>query len=211
VPADFLHFVRHGEVANPEGILYRRLEGFGLSPRGHEMAKRSADALATRPITKILSSPLQRAVESATPLATQLKLEIEIDERLLEGLNDFEGSAMSFGRLFREPSVWKKLYNPWKPSWGEPYREISQRVMALAEDAWNSVDEGEVMLVSHQVVIWILHRSIAGIPLPHLPHQLRCSLSSINTVKKVADCWKEESYREPAADLLEDAIDLGAV
>ena len=209
--ADFLHFVRHGEVANPEGILYGRLEGFGLSPRGHEMAKRSADALATRPITKILSSPLQRAVESATPLATQLKLEIEIDERLLEGLNDFEGSAMSFGRLFREPSVWKKLYNPWKPSWGEPYREISQRVMALAEDAWNSVDEGEVVLVSHQVVIWILHRSIAGIPLPHLPHQRRGSLSSITTVKKVADCWKEESYREPAADLLEDAIDLGAV
>ena len=211
MPADFLHFVRHGEVANPEGILYGRLEGFGLSPRGHEMAKRSADALATRPITKILSSPLQRAVESATPLATQLKLEIEIDERLLEGLNDFEGTRMSFGRLFREPSVWKKLYNPWKPSWGEPYREISQRVMALAEDAWNSVDEGEVVLVSHQVVIWILHRSIAGIPLPHLPHQRRCSLSSITTVKKVADCWKEESYREPAADLLEDAIDLGAV
>jgi len=211
VPADFLHFVRHGEVANPEGILYGRREGFGLSPRGHEMAKRSADALATRPITKILSSPLQRAVESATPLATQLKLEIEIDERLLEGLNDFEGSAMSFGRLFREPSVWKKLYNPWKPSWGEPYREISQRVMALAEDAWNSVDEGEVVLVSHQVVIWILHRSIAGIPLPHLPNQRRCSLSSITTVKKVADRWKEESYREPAADLLEDAIDLGAV
>lgn len=211
MPADFLHFVRHGEVANPEGILYGRREGFGLSPRGHEMAKRSADALATRPITKILSSPLQRAVESATPLATQLKLEIEIDERLLEGLNDFEGSAMSFGRLFREPSVWKKLYNPWKPSWGEPYREISQRVMALAEDAWNSVDEGEVVLVSHQVVIWILHRSIAGIPLPHLPNQRRCSLSSITTVKKVADRWKEESYREPAADLLEDAIDLGAV
>ena len=211
MPADFLHFVRHGEVANPEGILYGRREGFGLSPRGHEMAKRSADALATRPITKILSSPLQRAVESATPLATQLKLEIEIDERLLEGLNDFEGSAMSFGRLFREPSVWKKLYNPWKPSWGEPYREISQRVMAVAEDAWNSVDEGEVVLVSHQVVIWILHRSIAGIPLPHLPNQRRCSLSSITTVKKVADRWKEESYREPAADLLEDAIDLGAV
>ena len=93
MPADFLHFVRHGEVANPEGILYGRREGFGLSPRGHEMAKRSADALATRPITKILSSPLQRAVESATPLATQLKLEIEIDERLLEGLNDFEGTT----------------------------------------------------------------------------------------------------------------------
>jgi broad specificity phosphatase PhoE len=84
-------------------------------------------------------------------------------------------------------------------------------MLDVAEDAWNSVDEGEVVLVTHQVAIWVLHRAVAGIPLPHLPQNRRCSLSSITTIKKVADKWKEESYREPAADLLEDAIDLGAV
>lgn len=175
------------------------------------MAQRSADALATRPIAKVFSSPLQRAVESAAPLATQLGLPITVDERLNEGLNTFQGSRLTLKRLVTEPAVWSALRNPWKPSWGEPYREISARMMDMANEAWESVDEGDVVLVTHQVAIWILHRTIAGIPLPHFPHQRRCSLSSITSVKKVGDRWKEESYREPAADLLADAIDLGAV
>ena len=175
------------------------------------MASRTASALATRPITRIVSSPLQRARESAAPLAATMKLAVDIDERLNEGENVFQGTRLSAARLLRDPSAWLALHNPWKPSWGEPYKVISQRMMAVAEDAWNSVDEGEVVLVTHQVAIWILHRTIAGIPLPHLPSNRRCSLSSITTVKKVGTRWKEESYREPAADLLQNAIDMGAV
>jgi broad specificity phosphatase PhoE len=144
-------------------------------------------------------------------LAHQTGVDIEVDERLNEGLNDFQGTRLSIKKVLTDPAIWKMLYNPFRPSWGEPYRDIAARMMEVAEDSWNSVDEGEVVLVTHQVAIWILHRSVAGIPLPHLPHQRRCSLSSITTIKKVAEKWKEESYREPAADLLEDAIDLGAV
>jgi broad specificity phosphatase PhoE len=175
------------------------------------MAKRTAEALATRPIRKIYSSPLQRAIESATPVATPFGLSPILDERLTEGLNYFEGTKLSLGRVIRDPNAWAALRNPWKPSWGEPYREISARMMAVAEDAWNSVPDGEVVLVSHQVAIWVLHRTVAGIPLPHVPGQRRCTLSSITTIKKVADRWKEENYREPAADLLEQVSDRGAV
>jgi broad specificity phosphatase PhoE len=211
VPADLLHFVRHGEVDNPDRILYGRLEGFGLSERGLQMAERTAGALATRPIAKIYSSPLQRAMESAAPLVDAIGVPMEIDERLNEGLNVFQGTRLTAKRILTEPAVWSSLRNPWRPSWGEPYRDLAQRMLAMAEEAWESVDEGEVVLVSHQVAIWILHRTIAGIPLPHMPNQRRCSLSSITTIKKVGTRWKEESYREPAADLLEDAIDMGAV
>lgn len=211
VPADLLHFVRHGEVHNPDRILYGRLEGFGLSDRGLAMAERTASALATRPITKIYSSPLQRAQESAGPLVDKLGLPLDIDERLNEGLNLFQGTRLNLKRILTDPSVWPLLRNPWRPSWGEPYRDIAARMLEMAEAAWESVDEGEVVLVSHQVAIWTLHRTIAGIPLPHLPNQRRCSLSSITTVRRVGTRWKEESYREPAADLLEDAVDLGAV
>ena len=175
------------------------------------MAGRASTVLATRPVERILSSPLQRAVESATPLSLTTGVPIDIDERLTEGLNDFQGTTLNLKRIVSDPAVWKMLYNPWRPSWGEPYREIAARMLEVAEDARNSVDKGEVVLVTHQVAIWILHRAVAGIPLPHLPHHRRCSLSSITTIKKVGEKWREESYREPAADLLEDAIDLGAV
>lgn len=211
MPADLLHFVRHGEVHNPDRILYGRLEGFGLSERGVLMAERAASALATRPIAKIFSSPLQRALESAQPLSARVGVPIETDERLNEGINSFQGTRLTLGRILSEPATWASFRNPWTPSWGEPYREISARMMAMAEHAWNSVDEGEVVLVSHQVAIWTLHRTIAGIPLSHLPNQRRCSLSSITSFRKISVKWREESYREPATDLLESAIDQGAV
>ena len=211
VPADLIHVVRHGEVSNPDGILYGRLEGFGLSERGVAMADRAATVLATRPLARIFSSPLQRALESAAPLSDRTGVTVEIDERLHEGINTFEGTTLSFSRIAKTPALWKEFKNPWKPSWGEPYRDISARMMDMLEFAHDSVEEGEVAMVSHQVAIWVLHRYVAGIPLPHLPMNRRCSLSSITTFKKVGDRWKEESYREPAADLLFDAIDQGAV
>tara|TARA_B100000902_G_scaffold185948_1_gene178329 strand:- start:155 stop:790 length:636 start_codon:yes stop_codon:yes gene_type:complete len=211
VVASFLHFIRHGEVYNPDKILYGRLDGFKLSPKGLLMAERTARALSTRPITKIYSSPLQRARESAAPLSKLTSVEIVEDDRLIEGRNDFEGSKISPGAFLSNPSFIKSLRNPFLPSWGEPFREISNRMLSMAEEAWNSVDDGEVALVSHQIAIWILHRTIAGIPLPHFPTQRRCSLSSVTTVRKVGNSWREESYREPAASLVGEAEDLGAV
>jgi broad specificity phosphatase PhoE len=210
VPADLIHIVRHGEVFNPDRIVYGRLDGFGLSERGVAMADRAATVLATRPVARIFSSPLQRAQESAVSLTARTGVLVELDERLNEGLNVFEGSRVSFSRILKNPSLWREFRNPWKPSWGEPYRDIAARMMDMVEFAHDSVEEGEVVMVSHQVAIWVLHRYVAGIPLPHLPGNRRCSLSSITTVKKVGDKWKEESYREPAADLLVEAIDQGA-
>jgi broad specificity phosphatase PhoE len=211
VPADLLHFVRHGEVHNPERILYGRLENFGLSERGHQMASRVADTLQVRPIVKVISSPLQRARESAEPIAQALGLGIDIDERLIEADNVFEGTRLSVKNVVTHPATWPHFRNPWQPSWGEPYRAIADRMMAAAEDALHSIDEGEVVLVSHQLPIWMLHKWIAGIPLPHIPGSRRCTLSSVTSVRKVGERWKEESYREPASALLEEAIDLGAV
>lgn len=211
VPAEFLHFVRHGEVHNPDHILYGRLENFGLSERGHTMAKRVAETLKVRPIARVVASPLLRTRQSADPIAEVLGLPLEIDERLIEASNAFEGTKLTVSNVLRNPSTWKHLRNPWKPSWGEPYRAIAARMMQAAEDALESVPEGEVVLVSHQLPIWMLHKWVAGVPLPHIPASRRCSLSSVTTFRKVGERWKEESYREPARDLLDNVIDVGAV
>ena len=64
-----VHMMRHGEVHNPDGILYGRLPGFHLSTTGRAQAEKVAGTLADHDITAVFASPLQRAQETATPIA----------------------------------------------------------------------------------------------------------------------------------------------
>jgi broad specificity phosphatase PhoE len=211
VPAERIHLVRHGEVNNPERILYGRLDGFGLTDRGHQMAQSVADHFSDHPIRRVISSPLLRARQTAEPLATSHGLAIESDERVIEGTNVFEGTRVSARRIVSDPSVWRYLVNPIRPSWGEAYRKIANRVLLVMEEAWQSVSGGEIVIVSHQLPIWMVHRSVAHRPLPHSPSSRRCTLASVTTFDRSGGPWREVEYAEPAKALLEGAIDLGAV
>lgn len=211
VPADRLHLVRHGEVENPDHILYGRIPGYGLSARGHQMAALAAAALAGSPVTRIVASPLQRTQESAAPWAAAFGIEPVLDERVIEPWNVFEGSRMS--RALRNPANWWHLRAPWRPSWGEPYAQVASRMLSAMSDAWDAVDGGDVVIVSHQMPIETVSRAIAGLRLPHSPAKRRTSLSSITSFVRDPQSgrWAETGYQEPAAGLLADAIDTGAV
>jgi broad specificity phosphatase PhoE len=211
VPADLVHLVRHGEVFNPDHVLYGRIPGFGLSDLGKLMAQESADSKIGRPITRLYASPLQRTQESAAPWAANFGLEIVTDDRLIEPWNDFEGTAGFGAKALRNPRLWPKLRNPFKPSWGEPYMSIAARMLSVMTDAWNATDSGEVVLVSHQLPIWMAHRRLAGERLFHDPRRRRCSLSSITTFARAGETFAEVDYQDPAAALQASAIDLGAV
>lgn len=214
MPADQIHLVRHGEVHNPEGVLYGRIEGFGLSELGHRMAEAAARDLVGRgrPVSALVSSPLQRTRESAAPIAAAFGLEPSIDDRLVEPMNRFEGTRMrGRGGALRDVRNWRHLVNPWQPSWGEPFRSIADRMVAAIEDAERSVDGGDVVLVSHQLPIWMVHRRVAGEPLAHDPRKRRCALSSITTFERRGELLVEVGYRDPAAELAAGARDLGAV
>ena len=76
-------------------MLYGRIPGYHLSEVGRLMAKAAADFLAGRDITVLRSSPLERALETAEPIAAELGLPVEVDDRLIEPWNHFEG--MRFG------------------------------------------------------------------------------------------------------------------
>ena len=207
-----IHLVRHGEVHNPEGILYGRLPGYHLSELGRKMAAAAASGLAGHPIVSLYSSPLQRAQESARPWADAFGLEIITDERLIEPFNMFEGGSFEFGpAVLTKPRVWPWIVNPWKPSWGEPYVSVAARMVAALDDAWASTDGGEIVMVSHQMPIVMVQRTLAGKKLFHDPRKRRCHLSSITTVEKRGDRFVEVGYQDPAADLLAQSIDLGAV
>jgi broad specificity phosphatase PhoE len=202
--------VRHGEVENPTGVLYGRLDGFGLSARGHRMAELAAASLAGHDIRSVTASPLQRTRESAAPWVARFGGELAIDERLIEPTNRFEGINMRRD-LPRRPDLWRHLHNPQRPSWGEPFRSVQARMMAAISHAWASVDAGEVVLVSHQMPIVMVARTVARLPLPHNPSKRRCALSSVTTLQRRGGEFVEVSYTEPAAELLAGAIDTGAV
>lgn len=181
---------------NPDGILYGRLPGFGLSKLGHKMAAAAADELVgrERPISALLASPLQRTRESAAPIASAFALDAVIEGRIIEPTNHFEGTVMS--RALKKPVNWPFLINPARPSWGEAYTQIEKRMLAAIDDAFDSVESGDVILVSHQLPIWVTHLSVAGERFWHDPRKRRCALSSITTFERTV---VEAEAAEPAA------------
>lgn len=210
-----IHLVRHGEVFNPEGILYGRLPNYHLSERGHRMAKLAADDLAARgvPAARLVVSPLVRTQESAAPIAEAFGLEPIIDDRIVEPWNVFEGVKLG-GRdgAWRKPSSWPHFAFPWVPSWGEPYTEIVARMKASLLEHAAAARGADVIVVSHQLPIWMVHRAVTHRPLPHNPAKRRCALSSITVLEyHPATGFREADYHEPAASELAGATDQGAV
>ncbi|MGO4785619.1 histidine phosphatase family protein [Cryobacterium sp. W22_MBD10_FK3] len=212
--ASQVHLVRHGEVFNPQRVLYGRLPGFKLSDLGQRMAEAAAADLVDRgrPVVRVIASPLQRTQESAAPIAAAFGLPIHLDERIIEPANRFEGKRMrGQGGALRDPRNWPSLVNPARPSWGEPFSSISSRMLDAIDDAFKSVDDGDVVLVSHQLPIWMVHRALAGERLAHDPRKRRCDLSSITTLRLHHNVPAELGYVSPAAALLVPANDVGAV
>jgi broad specificity phosphatase PhoE len=198
-----VHLVRHGEVANPRGVLYGRIPGFHLSEDGRLMAKAAADFLAGRDVTVLMTSPLERAVETAEPLAAQFGLAAVIDDRLIEPWNHFEGMTFGIGDgALRKPRHWRYLVNPMRPSWGEPYREVAARMLAAVGDAARAARGHEAVCVSHQLPIWVTRRSVEGRRLWHNPARRECALASVTSLTYAGGRLTGVTYAEPAGPAL---------
>lgn len=201
--------MRHGEVHNPRRVLYGRLPGFGLSVDGRRMARQAALYIhgSGRPVGALIVSPLQRTRESAEPFTEMLGIEPVIDERVIEPTNVFEGQRMSLALM--NPFSWRHLSRPEIPSWGEPYAQIVERMQSAMRQAWQQTASGDVVVVSHQLPIWVTHLAVAGLPTRHDPRVRRCALSSVTSFELVGDVWRETGYVEPASTA--GAVDVGAV
>jgi broad specificity phosphatase PhoE len=196
-----VHLVRHGEVENPDRVLYGRLPGYHLSEAGRLMAKAAADFLAGRDVTVIRSSPLERAVETAEPIAAEFGLPFEVDERLIEPWNHFEGMRFGVGDgALRQPRHWFHLRNPFRPSWGEPYHEVVSRVVAAVTDAARAAEGHEAVCVSHQLPIWVTRRAVEARRLWHDPRRRECALGSVTSLIFDGDRVTGVSYAAPSGD-----------
>jgi broad specificity phosphatase PhoE len=194
-----VHLVRHGEVANPDGVLYGRLPGFHLSEEGVLMAKAAAAYLAGRDVTLLLSSPLERALETAAPIAAQFDLEVRVDERLIEPWNHFEGAKFDITQAaLRQPGSLPRLANPFRPSWGEPYEDIAARMLSVMDDAAREAHGHQAVCVSHQLAIWVARRAAENRRLWHHPGRRQCALGSITSFTYRDGVITGVSYTEPA-------------
>ena len=211
MPADRIHLIRHGEVHNPGQVLYGRLPHFRLSERGHEMAELAAKTLKAdkRPISALIASPLLRTRESAEHVQDLLGLELVTDQRVIEPYNIFEGRKLSAKHIALRPHLVYHLRNPNKPTGGEPYEAVLARMLEAIRQANESVLDGDVVIVTHQLPIVMVQRHLAGLSLAHNPKKRKCSLSSITSLEIRNGRITQVDYREPAASL--QAIDKGAV
>jgi broad specificity phosphatase PhoE len=149
-------------------------------------------------------SPLQRAQETAAPISRAHNIEIKTDDRLIEAANIFEGKSFELGSgVLKHPSAWRHLYNPWKPSWGEPYEEQISRMLAAIFDANKAANGKDAIVVSHQLPIWILRSAIEGRSMLHDPRKRECTLASVTSVHFDDEGMiSGTSYTEPAKHLL---------
>ncbi len=194
-----VHLLRHGEVHNPEGILYGRLPGFGLSDVGVGQAEKVAVHLADRDVVHVVASPLLRAQQTAESIAARHGLALGTDEGLIEATNVFEGARVSVGDgSLRDPRSWLKLRNPFRPSWGEPYQQIANRMLAAAHRARDRAAGHEAVCVSHQLPIYTLRRHLAGQRLWHDPRRRQCALASLSSLVFDGDALLEVLYSQPA-------------
>lgn len=202
--AQVIHFIRHGEVHNPEKILYGLQPGWRLSERGIEMAQVVAQWSKNLNLGAIHSSPLQRAQETVAPIIDNHKLQLTTDKNLIEASNIFEGKKFELGSgVLKHPKSWRYLYNPWRPSWGEPYDQIINRMLKALFSARDAAGGKDAICVSHQLPIWILRSAVEGRRLLHDPRKRECSLASVTSFELDSDGMVTGvSYSEPAQHLL---------
>ena len=215
-----IHFIRHGEVHNPDRVLYERLPGFHLSQRGRRMAEATARFLASNPdtnaIAAVYTSPLERTRETADAIVSALNavragrgetpLEPIADERVIEAGNEFRGRRIGRGdgALWR-PRNLKLVSNLWKPSWGESYAQIAARMQAFTQEKLGEHPGEQIAVVSHESPIWSYRHLLEKGRAEHnmmLRHTELASVTSITFDTKTRE-MVSLTYTNPAADLLD--------
>ncbi len=198
-----VHLVRHGLVQNPDGILYGRLPDYHLSELGRQMAATTAEFLADRDVTHLRCSPLERAQESMEPIAAIYPIPVTIDGRVIEAGNHLEGQQVSLGGpAMRNPKNWWLFRNPLRPTWGEAYTEIVDRMRLAMRDAAAAAQGHEAIVVSHQLPIWMARCATEGRRLAHDPRKRECALSSVTSFTFVAGRITSVGYASPARELI---------
>ena len=177
-----LLLIRHGENEYVKtGKMAGRISGVHLNERGQKQAQSLADALKDAPIKAIYSSPLERAVETAMPIANACRLEVQIEAGVIESnVGNWQGKSW---KMLRRTNAWKIVQH--SPSrfrfpGGESFPEMQTRIVAALEEicAKHKKPQDIVAVVFHADPIKLAVAHFIGLPLDHF-QRLGCDTGSM--------------------------------
>lgn len=192
--------MRHAEVSNPGNIWYGRLEDFVLSERGLRQAEALGVHFADHDIKAVYSSPLMRAVQTAEAVAQPHGLPVKIDEDLIESETKLQGMPGDM-RLFRNPLNLRHFVNPFRPSWGESYASLRERLGRAIERMRDEHAGDEAVVVSHMTPVLVARLMFEGNPKPPWRAGLLCRRASVTTIEFDGDRYVGTRY-EPVGTLV---------
>lgn len=197
--AALVHLVRHGEVDNPDHLVYSDLPGFGLSPFGVEQARRVGRYLGARPVVAIWSSPLERALRTAEEIAGRTGVPVKVDSGLTEWriTNRWKGQTWRDLPHVRPGELEAYLESPDDlPFAEESLAQLADRVAATARRLDEQHPHGDVVIVSHQDPIQAGRLRLIGAPLDGL-HQDKPAHGAVVTLRP-GPAWRVETIWDPS-------------
>ena len=218
MPATTIHLIRHGEVYNPEHVLYERLPDFPLSKRGVRMAQATARYVASHPgisqSVAVFSSPLDRTRETAGEILKALNsvreerqqpaLELTCDQRIIEAGNEFRGKRIGHGEgaLWR-PQNLRLIRNLYMPTWGESYEHIGARMSDFVYEKVDQFAGQQVIAVSHESPIWSFRHLMETGHAAHWMFLRKTALASVTSFTFDSDTHEliGIAYADPAAEV----------
>ena len=193
-----IHLIRHGEVANPDDFVYADIPGFALSDRGRSQATAAGHHLADTPPRWIVSSPLDRAIETSRSIATIVGAEILIDDRLTEwGLAArWRGATWAALPAAFPGELEAYLEDPTRlPFSPESLAEMADRVTAAIAE-WSTANDGDLAFVSHQDPIHAAHLRLTGKAAPRY-HESKPNHGTVITLQPQGQMWRTATSWDP--------------
>ena len=190
---DRIYLVRHGEVANPNHVVYGDLPRFHLSPTGVQQVHLTAVHLAGAELDLVLSSPLTRAVETATAIARRHKLQPVVEARLTESgqFPHWTGHQWSSIPATFPNELEAYLDNAHVAGGHEKLEDVAERYVSVVRDAIS--EHRSIAVVGHQDPVQAARLVLTGRPLSELRRDPPGHGEVLSLVASTHGPWIEES------------------
>ena len=197
-----VHLVRHGEALNPDGIVYGDLPGFFLSDAGRAQALTAAARLSGVPVDALVVSPLERARETAEPIAAAVGAKLLIDDRLTEWTIGTRWAGVAWLDLPTRFPGEVEAYGEHPddlPFLSETLADVANRMHDVIVELGERHPGGTAVLVSHQDPVQALRLRLIGRDLSDLQAD-KPSHGSVISLGADGSTWVEESSWSPPID-----------